>query len=648
MKKIIFVLSIVLCSINVAYSQISQGGEPLSWNENFSKSAKIPTVKLKKVDVAKLLKEDEAESSKDVPLRFAYAHDVNLNPNNSGNWFTGADGGKFWILKLESKGAKSLNVTFSDFYIPEGAKLFIYNEGKTDVKGAFTEINNKTSRRLGTAPVVGDKLIIEYYQPKQATEKPALQISTVAHDYRGVLSIAKAFGDSGSCNNNVACSVGNAWRDQIRSVAMVILGNGTRWCSGSLINNTANNGTPYFLTANHCSAGRDVTNWVFAFNYESPGCSNSDGSLSQSISGSQMLASGASSDYALLRLSATPPSSYNVYYSGWDATGSAPTRTTGIHHPAGDVKKISFDNDPSTVSGYLGGSGTTHWQVSDWDDGTTEGGSSGSALFDQNKRIIGQLHGGYAACGNDRGDWYGRLSVTYPNICQWLAPGCSTQVVNGYDPAGDTGGGNDNCTDVTLTLNFDNYPEETSWTIKDSSGSVVESGGTYGSQADGSTLAVDVCLPAGCYELSVNDSYGDGMCCTYGQGSYSLTDASGTLASGASFGSADTSNFCVGSSRVASSGSKSISNNASTDKFMMYPNPANNVLYLKYKVKENVTLDFKIFDITGRMVESKTYDTESRSGQLPIDIDRLTQGAYFMEIIENNISTVRKFTITRR
>ncbi|MDA7716928.1 GEVED domain-containing protein [bacterium] len=103
------------------------------------------------------------------------------------------------------------------------------------------------------------------------------------------------------------------------------------------------------------------------------------------------------------------------------------------------LKKISFDNDPSTISGYLGASGTTHWQITDWNDGTTEGGSSGSALFDQNKRIIGQLHGGYAACGNDRGDWYGRLSVTYPNICQWLSPGCTTKVVNGYNPS--NGGG---------------------------------------------------------------------------------------------------------------------------------------------------------------------------------------------------------------
>lgn len=441
MKNAILLLVIFLCSSITAYSQIGQGGEPLFSNERISKSSQIPGVTLPKLDVAKLLKEDALESSKDVPMRFAYAHQTNLNPKNSGKWYTNSKGDRYWLIEIESKGALSLNLTFSNFKIPEGGKLFVYNKDKSDVRGAFTSANNKSSKRLGLAPVKGDKIIVEYFQPAQVKQQPDLNISTVAHDYRGIMNMAKDFGQSGSCNNNVVCAEGDPWRDQIRSVALVILGNGTRWCSGSLINNTANNGTPYFLTANHCTSGQTVTNWVFVFNYESPGCTNnSDGSTSQSISGSQMMDSGSSSDYALLKLSSTPPSSYNVYYSGWDATGSIPTKTTGIHHPAGDVKKISFDNDASSISGYLGGSGSTHWQVTDWNDGTTEGGSSGSALFDQNKRIVGQLHGGYAACGNDRGDWYGRLSVTYPNICQWLAPGCTTKIVDGHNPGsgGDT------------------------------------------------------------------------------------------------------------------------------------------------------------------------------------------------------------------
>ncbi|PKV49140.1 putative secreted protein (Por secretion system target) [Aquimarina sp. MAR_2010_214] len=468
MKNAILLLVIALCSSITAYSQIGQGGEPLFSNENVSKSSQIPSVTLPKLDIAKLLKEDEQESSKDVPMRFAYPHKTNLNPKNSGKWYTNSKGDRYWLIEIESKGAKSLNLTFSEFDLPEGAKLFVYNKDKSDVRGAFTSANNKSSKRLGLAPVKGDKIIVEYFQPAQVKQQPDLNISTIAHDYKGIMSMAKAFGSSGSCNNNVICAEGDPWRDQIRSVALVILGNGTRWCSGSLINNTANNGTPYFLTANHCTSNQTVTNWVFVFNYESPGCTNnSDGSTSQSISGSQMMDSGSSSDYALLKLSSTPPSSYDVYYSGWDATGSIPTKTTGIHHPAGDVKKISFDNDAPTITGYSGGSGsgTTHWRVLDWDDGTTEGGSSGSALFDQNKRIVGQLHGGGAACGNNSSDWYGRLSVTYPNICQWLAPGCTTKTVDGYNPG--NGGGDTQAPSTPAGLSASNVAATSvslSWT----------------------------------------------------------------------------------------------------------------------------------------------------------------------------------------
>src|SRR5690606_33774993 len=114
---------------------------------------------------------------------------------------------------------------------------------------------------------------------------------------------------------------------------------------GALINNVNEDGTPYFLTANHC-LGNGTTTWIFYFNYNSPQCSpNQDGPLNQSIAGCTLLASKPGSDMALLELSSTPPSNYNVYYSGWDRSGNFPTSQVGIHHPSGDVKKICFDNN---------------------------------------------------------------------------------------------------------------------------------------------------------------------------------------------------------------------------------------------------------------------------------------------------------------
>jgi Zn-dependent metalloprotease len=98
---------------------------------------------------------------------------------------------------------------------------------------------------------------------------------------------------------------------------------------------------------------------------------------------------------------------------------------------------------------------------------------------------------------------------------------------------------------VDLSITFDNYPEETSWTIKDSGGTTVESGGTYGSQADGSTLNLSFTLAAGDYTFTINDSYGDGICCSYGSGSYTFSSGATTIVNGGTFGSSEITGFCV-------------------------------------------------------------------------------------------------------
>lgn len=130
-------------------------------------------------------------------------------------------------------------------------------------------------------------------------------------------------------------------------------------------------------------------------------------------------------------------------------------------------------------------------------------------------------------------------------------PTCTDGIQNGTETGVDCGGSCPPCacngTAVNLSITFDNYPEETSWVIRNASNQTVASGGTYASQPDGSTLVVPLCLADGCYTLTFSDTYGDGMCCSYGNGSYTLGGPGGTLASGGSFTSSQTSNFCVGS-----------------------------------------------------------------------------------------------------
>jgi hypothetical protein len=130
-------------------------------------------------------------------------------------------------------------------------------------------------------------------------------------------------------------------------------------------------------------------------------------------------------------------------------------------------------------------------------------------------------------------------------------PTCSDGIQNGDETGVDCGGSCPNAcpscdNNMTLTITLDNYPEETSWQVTNGSGAVVASGGTYGAQPDGSTIQETFCLPDGCYDFTINDSYGDGICCAYGSGSYSLSDGSSVLASGGAFGSSETTNFCVG------------------------------------------------------------------------------------------------------
>ncbi|MFK7757695.1 MAG: MopE-related protein [Flavobacteriales bacterium] len=435
MKKILLLLATSLFSF-ISFSQVSEGGTPLSWQFDKIDLDELRFEQMPSFDEEALRAQDEINNiNKDVPYRFGENFDVNLGLKNSGEWLDLPNGDRLWNLGIESEGAYSINFLFERFFLPEGAKLFIYNEDRSYKIGAFTSANNTVEQTLATYPLPGDKIILEYYEPASQFGQGRLKLGTVTHAYRDLDIIARGIGDSGSCNNNVVCGVGDDWRDEINSVAMIVVGsNGI--CTGALVNNTANDGHPYFLTADHCTGG-GVSNWVFRFNWQSPDCGNDNPSQNsidfQTVSGSTMLAQGNAADYALLEINnGNPiPTSYNPYYAGWDASGVNPAEQVGIHHPSGDLKKISFDTDPAGTASY---GGATTWRVFDWEDGTTEPGSSGSPLFDQNHRIIGQLYGGQATCSNNVNDYYGKFDVTYPNVCQWLAPGCNTTVVDGYNP----------------------------------------------------------------------------------------------------------------------------------------------------------------------------------------------------------------------
>lgn len=409
---ILLVLQFIASS---AQGQISFGGETYGLTRTHA-LPDAPLVVMPLVDVDALMAEDAQRQAQGVkgPYRFGYNHAVDLTLENSGTWATMPNGDHVWRLAIECPGAFSINFEFNDYVVPEGAEVFVYNPAG-ETLGAFTAESNPDHTELGVTMLEGDRITIEYIEPAAVAGQGRLRIGQVTHAYRDLFHQTKGLGTSGSCNNNVICPVGDDWRDQIRSVAMIVV-QGSGICTGQLINNCNNNGTPYFLTANHCLGGNNT--WIFRFNWNSPTCGNTtNGPTNQTVSGSTLKASSAGSDVALLQLNSTPPASYNVFYTGWDKSGAAPTSSTCIHHPDGDIKKISFDNNAATQVSW-GGAAT--WRIAAWDDGTTEPGSSGSGLWNQNGLLIGQLYGGDANCSNNVNDYFGRFSTSYPTLQNWL------------------------------------------------------------------------------------------------------------------------------------------------------------------------------------------------------------------------------------
>ena len=412
-RRYALLLLTALCSAS-GIAQISFGGQPYGTTQ--SKLPQAPLVAMPAVDAPALMAEDEARSAQGVkgPYRFGFNHATDISTANSGVWTELANGDRVWRVAIECPGAFSINFEFNDYFVPDGGQVFVYNE-TDEVLGAFTAESNPGHHLLGVTQLQGDRITIEYVEPLAVRGEGFLRIGQVTHAYRDLFGATKGLGTSGACNNNVICPEGDPWRAQIRSVAMITVG-GSGLCTGQLINNCANNGTPYFLTANHCLGGNN--SWVFRFNWNSPTCATTtNGPTNQTVSGSTLKTNSAGSDVALLQLNSTPPASYNVYYTGWDKSGTAPTASTCIHHPDGDIKKISFDTDPATQVSW-GGAAT--WRIAAWNDGTTEPGSSGSGLWNQNGLLIGQLYGGQASCSNNVNDYFGRFNVSYPVLQTWL------------------------------------------------------------------------------------------------------------------------------------------------------------------------------------------------------------------------------------
>lgn len=441
MKRLIPILLIAV-SIRLP-AQISEGGFPLTYHIPALKNAtNIPVYNMQAMDVDQLIKEDQANSS--IPERYAIFEKVNINIKDKGLYNESEEyHGKIWRYQVAAANAKSIQLVFSEFVIPEGATLFVYDESYYNIYGAFTHKNMADDHAFIIADLNSDHIIIEYFEPFDAEGESNIVIGMIGQAYKDIFK--STVDDNGFLGIN--CYDGKDFQNEKHSVCRItfIIGSSGYLCTGSLINNVHNDGTPYFLTAHHCISDSAVAQSMVAyFNYESATCEGTTPINHNSLSGASLLSKGSKSDYSLLLLSDTPPQHYKPFYAGWDLLNTQDTSSASIHHPNGKVKKISIDYAPpvsydETI--WWGSSNyspaNSHWVVQ-FDLGKTSSGSSGAPLFNKDAKIIGQLHG-----GDDYTDYYGKLnyswtqsSTGYETMKSFLDPDdTDTTSLDGYYPA---------------------------------------------------------------------------------------------------------------------------------------------------------------------------------------------------------------------
>ena len=415
---------IILFIFSILFSQQSLGGIPYSFNNDLPENSAV--LLTDEVNHDQMLSED-ALRPKNTPYRYGKKFEVSYNFFEYANKEILNNGYELWRLDIISHGALATSLEFSPFYLSDNASLFMYNDDTT--LGAYSSINNNEDNIFAIPLLKGDVIHIELLIPEDTVDGNNIIISEIIHDYRDVLNLWGNYESDRDCGDNVNCSSANNYQDPVNAAAFLDMGGYI--CSGSMINNTNNDLTPYFLTAWHCVNGENVNTFRFYFNYETSGCSGNSASYGSYAYSSDLLVTSGDMDpdFALLLIDDDVYSSWNVFYAGWNRSNSSPTISCGVHHPGGDPKKINFDNDQAYNSGTINwgdGYGTSpsgsHWEVY-WDDGGTEGGSSGSPLFDSNQRIVGQLSGGSGACGTGS-DSYGKLARAWStsNIENWLDP----------------------------------------------------------------------------------------------------------------------------------------------------------------------------------------------------------------------------------
>lgn len=421
-------------------------------------AADVPTLRLPPIDFAKVNAEDARAKESPGARRYAVPRTLDATPATAGVWVHGKDGRSTWRLRVVAPDAVHLNFGFTRFRLPPSATLRLLGpDGRAQFR-AFTAADNDAHGQLWTPPVLGTSAMVELVVATAERADVALVLGRVGQGYRGFGRVA-AGAKSGDCNTDVEClAADDEWATTKRAVGAMSFG-GSAFCTGSLVNNTANDRRMYFITATHCEVdASSAASLVVVWNFESPVCRQPGSAASAvplDILGFDQFNTGAifraatedpfaaggpgpKSDTTLVELDDPADPSHDLYWAGWNrsptaAVCSAVAPCASIHHPSGDEKRITFVHDDLVV-GDIGNGRDVHW-FTQWANpppvlpgfssstgippSVTERGSSGSPLYDASQRLVGVLSGGASFCGASDGslnDLYGQLAHAWDGL----------------------------------------------------------------------------------------------------------------------------------------------------------------------------------------------------------------------------------------
>ena len=372
------------------------------------------------------------------------------------------------VAAVVSAGALRVRVHFNGMSLPEGARVFVYSmSSSADFCGPYEGHGPSEDGTFWTPPLAGEGVVIEYFTPKGTTSgNVPFRISEVSHIYKDLPTLPDA---AGACNLEVTA----AWANVAKSVGMLdfVSGGFEALCTGTLLNDSDLNSDHQVLTANHCISTQSEAQSVTVYwNYNTGDAPPAGTPITV---GANLLVTGTASDFTLLKLTGGLPA--GLFFAGWDANPvSTSTSITGIHHPQGSHKRISFGATNANCASGLPGPCSNFTGVT-WGQGTTEPGSSGSGLWTgtpANAMLVGTLTGGEASCTSPTGsDYYGRFSVTYPNVAGFLTSSC----VSGIDPTSQSFSESGGTGSITVTA-----PAGCSWTASSTASFLTITSGASG------------------------------------------------------------------------------------------------------------------------------------------------------------------------